>query len=129
LMLSDSQLNDALPGAMLATATAGICGVIAFAALKGIEPAPLVVAFAVLPISLLVMRRWPMVLIAALMVVGNFKTTPAVGINLADPTMILFLATAGALALELLYDSNGSYGWTVSRALAGQAVPVILFLL
>jgi O-antigen ligase len=96
----------------------------------GYEPF-LGLAVVAIAVSVLVaLRKWPMIMFAGLLFVGDFKTTPANGISISDPTMVLFLLCCGAIGLDfLLYLVDKRSGWTLGRLLAGQAFRISLFIL
>jgi O-antigen ligase len=73
------------------------------------------------------MRKWPLALIAGLLFIGAFKSSPAQGISLTDPTMVIFLLAAGAIFIELLFIVSGSSDFHLHELFAGQALGIILF--
>jgi O-antigen ligase len=95
----------------------------------GHEPAWLLAGIVAAGFCLWAMRKWPMAIIAGLLFVGNFKTVPARGITITDPTFILLLLCVGAMTLELLFAISGASEWSLSRLFAGQGLKAGLFLL
>ena len=96
----------------------------------GYEPAWGFAAVAIGGATLFALRKWPMVMFAGLLFVGDFKTVPAKGISLFDPTMIFFLLCCSAIGIELFsHLVNQRSEWTLGRLLAGQAFNISLFLL
>jgi O-antigen ligase len=96
----------------------------------GYEPALGFAAITIGTATLVALRKWPIVMFAGLLFVGNFKTIPAHGISLSDPTMVLFLLCCGAIALDFLSRLiDGSPEWTLGALLAGQAFRISLFIL
>src|SRR5262249_27072441 len=85
-----------------------------------LEPAFVLGIVAIAIPSLVAMRRWPMAIVAALLYVGNFKTTPAQGIQFSDPTMIVFLLCVGSVALELLLVIANASEWDLHARFHGQ---------
>jgi O-antigen ligase len=100
-----------------------------FAVRLGWDPVWAIIAMIAAPAALFVMRRYPLVIMAGLLFVGNFKSVPARTFSLADPTMIMLLLAAGTIALDMLFDLAGAEGWTLSRLFEGQSLTVLLFLL
>lgn len=96
----------------------------------GYEPALGIAAIVIGAATLVALRKWPMTMFAGLLFVGNFKTIPAHGISLTDPTMVLFLLCCGAIAIDFLSRLiNGQSEWTLGTLLAGQAFRISLFIL
>jgi O-antigen ligase len=96
----------------------------------GYEPALGIAAIVIGAATLVALRKWPMTMFAGLLFVGNFKTIPAHGISLSDPTMVLFLLCCGAIAIDFLSRLiNGYSDWTLGTLLAGQAFRISLFIL
>jgi O-antigen ligase len=94
----------------------------------GYEPAWGLVFVTLLSIALIVVRKWPMPLLAGLLFVGNFKTIPAQGISLTDPTFLLFLLCFGSLSIDLLFILSGTTEWSLRRLFSGEAIKIVLFL-
>jgi O-antigen ligase len=95
----------------------------------GVDPAVVVASAGALVLALVAMRRWPLVIFAGLQFVGNFKTVPAQGFELRDPTMILLLLCLGALVIHVLFAFANFDRWTLDNLLRGQAAATVLFLL
>jgi O-antigen ligase len=96
----------------------------------GYEPAWGIGAIVLGAATLVALRKWPMIMFAGLLFVGNFKTVPAHGISLSDPTMVLFLLCCGAIAIDFLsHLVHGRPEWTLDAPFAGQAFQICLFLL
>jgi O-antigen ligase len=129
--LVPAALGRGTSGKVMAAAALAVMAVALFYALVhlGIEPMWVLTGAALLPLALFAMRCWPMILMTALLFVGNFKNVPAQGITWTDPTMLLLLLCAGALVLELLFDVSGTSEWSVSRLVAGQGAVILVFLL
>jgi O-antigen ligase len=96
----------------------------------GYEPAWGVAAIVLGTATLVALRKWPIIMFAGLLLVGNFKTIPAHGISLSDPTMVLFLLCCGAIAIDFVsHLIDGRSEWTLGALLAGQAFRICLFML
>ncbi len=96
----------------------------------GYEPAWVMAAIAVGAATLIAFCKWPIVMFAGLLFVGQFKTIPAKGISLTDPTMLIYLLCCGAIVMDWLKGSISAYSkWSLSHLLAGQALRVSLFML
>jgi O-antigen ligase len=96
----------------------------------GYEPALGIAVLVIGAATLVALRKWPIVMFAGLLFVGNFKTVPAHGISLSDPTMVLFLLCCGAIVLDFLPRLiDGHPEWTLGALLAGQAFRISLFIL
>jgi O-antigen ligase len=96
----------------------------------GYEPALGIAAIVIGAATLVALRKWPIMMFAGLLFVGNFKTVPAHGISFSDPTMVLFLLCCGAIAFDFLSRLiNGRPEWTLGTLLAGQAFRISLFIL
>src|SRR5438270_7946559 len=93
-----------------------------------IEPGLVLAAIACILLALFAMRRWPVILLVALLFVGNFKSTAAQGISFSDPTMILLLLTAGAVFLDLLFMMGRVSEWSLQEIFEGQQFGIASFL-
>lgn len=96
----------------------------------GYDPSSGIAAIVIGTATLVALSKWPIIMFAGLLFVGNFKTIPAHGISFSDPTMVLFLLCCGAIALDFLSRLiNGRPKWTLGTLLAGQAFRISLFIL
>ena len=96
----------------------------------GYEPDSVFATITIGIATLVALHKWPIVMFAGLLLVGNFKTIPAHGISLSDPTMVLCLLCCGAIAIEFLsHLIDGRSEWTLGALLAGQAFRICLFIL
>lgn len=96
----------------------------------GYEPAWGIAAIAVGAATLAALCKWPIAMFAGLLFVGEFKTIPAQGISLSDPTMLMFLLCWGAIIMDWLRDSiSGHSEWSLGHLFAGQGFRVSLFML
>ncbi len=84
---------------------------------------------ALLPIVVVLIRRYPALLIAAMLFVGNYKTHAAAGISLTDPTLITVGLLAATTAWELLLIVGGVGEKTLGELFRGQKWGVLAFLL
>ena len=94
-----------------------------------IEPVYVIAIVTLVPLVLFAMRKWPLVILAGLLFVGEFKTAPAEGISLTDPTMIFLLLLSGAVFLDTLFMLAIAKPGTFCALFKGQAAISILFLL
>ena len=95
----------------------------------GLDPTwPALVALLV-PLAVLVARRYPGLLIAAMLFVGNYKTRAAVGISLTDPTLIIVGLLAVVTLWEVLLIIGGIGEKPLGELFLGQKWAVITFLL
>jgi O-antigen ligase len=94
-----------------------------------IEPVYVIAIVILVPLVLFAMRKWPLVILAGLLFVGEFKTAPALGISLTDPTMIFLLLLSGAVFLDTLFMLAIAKSGTFCALFKGQAAISILFLL
>lgn len=87
-------------------------------------------AIAVGVATLIAFFKWPIVMFAALLFVGDFKTIPAKGISLSDPTLLIFLLCCGAIVTDWLRGSISAHpGWSLRHLFAGQVSKISLFML
>ena len=108
---------------------AGIAAVLLAALRLGIDPAWSLVVAVLLPIAVVLIRRYPALLIAGMLFVGNYKTHAAVGISLTDPTLIIVGLLAATTAWELLLIVGGVGEKTLGELFRGQKWGVLAFLL
>ena len=94
-----------------------------------IEPIYVIAIMALVPSVLVAMHKWPLVILAGLLFVGEFKAVPAEGIKLTDPTMIFLLLLSGAIVVDMLFMLASTKPWTFCVFFKGQAAIGILFLL
>jgi len=81
-----------------------------------------------IPVGLVVICKYPPLLIAGLLYVGSFKTQAATGFSLTDPTLIITGMLAAAIGLDLLLTIAGVRDGTISERFEGQRLGVGLFL-
>jgi O-antigen ligase len=93
------------------------------------EPSFVLIAGGGMVLALVLMRKWPMILLTGLMFVGNFKNAAAAGMTLSDPTIVLLLLTSGAVLIDVLYVLSGTEEWRLSTLFAGQGTTILLFVL
>jgi len=118
-------------GKMLLTALAVLgATVVLYGSIKlSIEPYWLLAGMGAVVLALTAMRKWPVAVVAALLFVGNFKTTAAQGFSFADPTVVLLLLSAGAIVIELLFVISGDSEWSLQDALRGQQAGILSFII
>lgn len=96
----------------------------------GYEPAWGIAAIPVGITAVAILCKWPILTFAGLLFVGEFKTVPAQGISLSDPTMLMFLLCCGAIIMDWLRDSiSGHSEWSLGHLFAGQGFRITLFML
>ena len=96
----------------------------------GYGPAWSSAAVAIGAAALIAFFKWPVLMFAGLLFVGEYKNVPAAGISLSDPTMLMFLLCCGALAMVWLRGLISTHSeWSPSYLFAGQAFKISLFLL
>lgn len=110
-------------GALLALAFAYVL------ARAGIDPLWIAIAIPALAILPIVVRRYPVALMVALVYVGMFKPHRALGISLTDPTLLTLALLMIALAFEVLLVSTGEQRPGLAELFAGQTWGVASFLL
>lgn len=116
-----------VPSVLVLGAAVGACYI---CLQSGHELASSVAAIAVGVATLIVFVKWPIVMFAGLLFVGDFKTVPAKGISLSDPTLLIFLLCCGAIVTDWLRDSISAHpGWSLRHLFAGQALKISLFML
>ena len=97
----------------------------------GIEIEPFWVLLAV-PVALLLpvlVRKFPVLLMVAMVYVGTFKTRAAVGISLTDPTLWIAALLYAAVILQVLLLAVGAEGRSLRDLFAGQMGGVSAFAL
>lgn len=96
---------------------------------RSVEPVWVLTAIIAIVLSLYLMRKWPLLIFAGYQFVGNFKTVPARGFDLSDPTVILLLLCLGAFVIQGLFAFSHLDPWNLTARFKGQAAISILFLL
>ncbi len=99
-----------------------------FASGGQLNPEIAVVACIGIPAGLVVIYKYPALLIAGLLYVGSFKTQAASGFSLTDPTLIITAMLAAAIGLDLLLTISGIREGAMSKRFSGQSLGVGLFL-
>jgi O-antigen ligase len=95
-----------------------------------IEPIYVIAIVTLVPVALFAMLKWPLVILAGLLFVGELKTVPAQSISLTDPTMIFLLLLSGAIFWDiLLMLAPGARSLSFYALFKGQVAISILFLL
>jgi len=97
----------------------------------GIEIEPFWALLAV-PVALLLpvlVRRFPVLLMVAMVYVGTFKTRGAVGVSLTDPTLWIAALLYAAVILQVLLLAVGAEGRSLRDLFAGQMGGVSAFAL
>jgi O-antigen ligase len=89
----------------------------------------LIIAAPAAVLAVVAVRKWPVVLLTALLFVGNFKSVPADHISLTDPTIILLVLTASAVLVELWSLIIANQPWTIRNLVGGQELPILIFVL
>jgi hypothetical protein len=113
----------------LVSCALSVVAVIVFAAIRlSIEPVWTLGLIAALSAGLGIIRKWPLAPVAGLLFIGNFKSIPANGISLTDPTMIVLLLALSAIFIELLFAVSSNSRKSLHELFAGQALGILLFL-
>ena len=73
----------------------------------------------------LLLRKGPLLLMVALVYVGNFKTHAATGVSLTDPTLLTAVLLYAAIAMRVLVAGVGTGGYSLRDLFAGQSVGVV----
>ena len=110
-------------------AVAYVVAVMFLALRVGLEPTWPVLIALVVPFGVWLARRYPGLLIAAMLFVGNYKTRAAVGISLTDPTLVVVGLLAAISGWELLLIVGGVGQKPLGRLFLGQKWAVITFFL
>ena len=92
-----------------------------------IEPFWVLLAIPILLLLPVLVRRFPVFLMVALVYVGLFKTRGAVGISVTDPTLLTALLLYAAVLLQVLLLAAGDGGLRLRDLFAGQMVGVSAF--
>ncbi len=106
-----------------------VTAVILVALRVGLDPTWPVLVALIVPLVVLLARRYPGLLIAAMLFVGNYKTRAAVGISLTDPTLIIVGLLAVVTLWEVLLIIGGVGEKSLGQLFLGQKWAVITFLL
>jgi len=94
-----------------------------------IEPFWLLLAAPVPLVLPVLLRKFPVVLMVAVVYVGSFKSQAAVGISVTDPTLVAVALLYAAVCLKLLLVASGIEGHSLRDLFAGQMLGVIAFFL
>jgi len=94
-----------------------------------IEPYWMLLAALVPVFAWILVRKFPVVLLIALVYVGNFKTHAAIGISPTDPTLIVVILLYAAIFIQLLVATTGFVGQNLRELFSGQWLGVIAFFL
>lgn len=94
------------------------------------DPTWAIAAIAVGAGSLIAFVKWPILMFAGLLFVGDFKTIPAKEMSFSDPTMLIYLLCCGAIVTDWVRSSvNVNAGWSLHHLCAGQALTISIFIL
>jgi len=102
--------------------------VIAAVALE-IEPFWLLLAAPVPVLLPVLVRKFPVVLMVAVVYVGNFKSQAAAGVSLTDPTLVAVALLYVAVFLKLFLVTTGIEPGSLRDLFAGQMLRVVAFFL
>ena len=94
-----------------------------------IEPLWLFLAAPVPALLWVLVRKFPIALMVALVYVGNFKPHAAMGISVTDPTLIVVVLLYAAVFLKLLLAATGIEDPSLRDLFAGQMLGVTAFFL
>jgi O-antigen ligase len=92
-----------------------------------IEPFWVLLAVPVALVLPILVRRFPVVLMVAMVYVGTFKTRGAVGVSLTDPTLVTAALLYAAVILQSLLLAVGAEGRSLRDMFAGQMGGVTAF--
>lgn len=95
------------------------------AARMEIEPFWLLFAALAALLLPLLLQKFPVLLMVALVYVGTFKTHAAAGVSMTDPTLLTAVLLYSALAMRVLVAGVGAGGYSLRALFAGQSVGVI----
>jgi O-antigen ligase len=94
-----------------------------------IEPFWVLIAVPILLLLPVLVRRFPVFLMVALVYVGLFKTRGAVGLSVTDPTLLTALLLYATVSLHVLLLVAGDDGLSLRDLFAGQMFGVTTFCL
>src|SRR5207302_1368278 len=106
---------------LLATATLAVAMVTFGSIRTGLEPFWLLAGVSGIALALFLMRKWPIAIFVGFQFVGNFKTVPAQGFQLTDPTMILLLLCIGAVVIQILFAFATVDDYNLTSRFRGQS--------
>ena len=92
-----------------------------------IEPFWVLLAVPVALLLPVLVRKFPVLLMVAMVYVGTFKTRGAVGVSLTDPTLVTAALLYAAVILQVLLLAVGSEGHSLRDLFAGQMGGVAAF--
>ena len=100
--------------------------VLAFVAARmEIEPFWLLFAALAALVLPLLLQKFPILLMVALVYVGTFKTHAAAGVSFRDPTLLTAALLYAAVIMRVLVAGVGAGGYTLRELFAGQSAGVI----
>jgi len=112
---------------MLLLASSLLMALISAATYWDVEPFQILAAILLLAAGVVIVHRFPLILVVALLFVGTLKTKAAEGLSLSDPTFIALIITTTWILARLLSVSKERL--SISHLLAGQAGALTLYLL
>jgi O-antigen ligase len=92
-----------------------------------IEPFWVFLALPVVLILPVLLRKFPVLLMVALVYVGTFKPRGAVGVSVTDPTLLTALVLYAAVILQVLLSAVGDGGLSLRDLFSGQMGGVSAF--
>jgi len=105
-----------------------LIALVSAAAYWDVEPFQIFAAILLLGAALVIVTKFPLVLVGALLLVGIVKSKAAEGMSLSDPTFIVLAMTTASIMVRLLSVSRIE-PVSIHQLLAGQAGGLALYLL
>jgi len=99
------------------------------AALWDLEPFKILAVIVICGATLLMVIRFPLILVGALLFVGLLKPKAAEGLSLSDPTFIVLVLTTASIVVRLLAAVSGIEQVSIRHMLAGQTGSLAFYLL
>jgi O-antigen ligase len=99
------------------------------AALWDVEPFQILAITVICGAALLMVIRFPLILVGALLFVGMLKPKAAEGLSLSDPTFIVLALTTTSILVRLLLSVSGIERVPMRHLFAGQTTSLALYLL
>ncbi len=81
----------------------------------------------IVPLGFVLIRSHALLLMVALIYIGNFKAVAAQGITFSDPTMVLLLLTLAGVLMEALLTFARIRRPSLASRFAGQGFPVVAY--
>jgi O-antigen ligase len=121
--------KSTLPLALWVTGSLVLFALAYGAGAKGVEPSWVFVAVTAAMLVPVLIWKFPVFLIVGLTFVGQFKSRPATGFSVTDPTFVIWALLYAAVAVQLLRVTTSTEGPSLGDLFRGQAVGVSAFFL